>query len=56
MQLPEKYQIIFFCRNPANKTETGSVPHSDCEKTSDRAKDDLSESGRRIRARFRALP
>ena len=53
MELMDKYQISFCCWNLANKAETSSVLKSGCDKTSDWAEDDLSESGRWIRERFR---
>lgn len=56
MELLDKYNISFFCWNLANKAETSSVLKSGCEKTSDWTEDDLSESGRWIRARFRDTP
>ena len=56
MELLDKYQISFFCWNLANKAETSSVLQSGCEKTADWMEDDLSESGRWIRERFRNIP
>lgn len=53
MELLDEYQISFFCWNLANKEENSSVLKSGCEKTSDWTEDDLSESGRWIRERFR---
>ena len=53
MELLDEYQISFFCWNLANKEETSSVLKSGCEKTSDWTEEDLSESGRWIRERFR---
>lgn len=55
MELLDKYQISFLCWNLANKAETSSVLQSGCEKTSDWTEEDLSESGRWIRERFRNM-
>lgn len=52
MALLDEYQISFFCWSLANKDETCCVLNPGCEKTSDWAESDLSESGRWIRERF----
>lgn len=52
MELLDEYQISFFCWSLANKDETCCVLNPGCEKTSDWAESDLSESGRWIRERF----
>lgn len=55
MDLIDKYNLSFFCWNLANKAETSCVLKSGCEKTADWTEEDLSESGRWITERFRAV-
>lgn len=55
MELIDKYNLSFFCWNLANKAETSCVLKAGCEKSSDWTEEDLSESGRWIRERFREV-
>lgn len=52
MELLDEYHISFFCWSLANKAETCCVLKPDCEKISDWAESDLTESGRWIREHF----
>lgn len=55
LDLLDQHQIGYCCWNLANKAETSSVIIPGCEKISDWAEEDLSESGRWIRQWFRSF-
>lgn len=56
LELLNKYQISFCCRNLANKDESSSVFKASSTALSDWTDDDFNESGRWIRDYFRGMP